>query len=102
MLEVGMRKETVRDLMVSRGIDKYLIYTVVGDTMDIYHTKVSPTTDTIVSSVVQKFLSRSAAGIKKYGTTLDRKDLHVSDWITHAQEELMDGILYLEKLKQTI
>jgi hypothetical protein len=55
--------------------------------------------DSIVNSVVQKFLSRSEVGIKKYGTTLDRNDLTTVDWITHAQEELMDGILYLEKLK---
>jgi len=56
--------------------------------------------DSIVNSVVQKFLSRSEIGIKKYGKTLDRDDLSTVDWITHAQEELMDGILYLEKLKQ--
>ncbi len=56
--------------------------------------------DSIVNSVVNKFLSRSELGIKKYGTTLDRDDLSTVDWITHAQEELMDGILYLEKLKQ--
>ena len=31
-----------------------------------------------------------------------RTDLKTKDWIQHAQEELMDGILYLEKLKQTI
>ena len=55
--------------------------------------------DSIVNSVVKKFLSRSELGIKKYGTTLDRDDLSTVDWITHAQEELMDGILYLEKLK---
>jgi hypothetical protein len=55
--------------------------------------------DSIVNSIVQKFLYRSEVGIKKYGTTLDRNDLCTVDWITHAQEELMDGILYLEKLK---
>ena len=55
--------------------------------------------DSIVNSIVNKFLSRSEVGIKKYGTTLDRNDLSTIDWITHAQEELMDGILYLEKLK---
>ena len=55
--------------------------------------------DSIVNSIVNKFLSRSEIGIKKYGTTLDRNDLSTIDWITHAQEELMDGILYLEKLK---
>jgi|TARA_B100001287_G_C22685440_1_gene533168 hypothetical protein len=58
--------------------------------------------DTIVNSVIHKFISRSNVGIDKYGTTLDRNDLKTIDWIQHAQEELMDGILYLEKLKQTI
>jgi hypothetical protein len=57
--------------------------------------------DSIVQSVIQKFISRSQFGKQKYGTDLDRTDLNVNDWITHAQEELMDGILYLEKLKQT-
>jgi hypothetical protein len=33
---------------------------------------------------------------------LDRTDLKTEDWITHAQEEFMDGILYLEKLKQCV
>ena len=58
--------------------------------------------DSIVQSVVQKFLQRSEFGQKKYGTTLDRTDLKPLDWIVHAQEELMDGILYLEKLKKEI
>jgi len=56
--------------------------------------------DTIVNAVVQKFLQRSEVGKKKYGVTLDREDLSTLDWITHAQEEFMDGILYLEKLKR--
>jgi hypothetical protein len=59
-----------------------------------------PEEDTIVSSIVQKFLQRSELGKKKYGVTLDREDLSTLDWITHAQEEMMDGILYLEKLKK--
>lgn len=56
--------------------------------------------DSIVKSVVQKFLERAAFGKKKYGTDLDRTDLSILDWIQHAQEEHMDAILYLEKLKQ--
>jgi len=59
-------------------------------------------TDSIVRAVVAKFLQRSAVGVTKYGVTLDRTDLGARDWIQHAQEELMDGILYLEKLKQTL
>jgi len=53
-----------------------------------------------VQAVIRKFQERSAVGIKKYGTTLDRTDLKLGDWIQHTQEELMDAILYLERLKK--
>jgi len=56
--------------------------------------------DSVVQAIVKKFLERSELGQKKYGVTLDRTDLAPYEWIQHAQEELMDGILYLEKLKQ--
>lgn len=56
--------------------------------------------DSVVKSVLQQFVDRANFGQIKYGTNLDRTDLSTSDWIQHAQEELMDGILYLEKLKQ--
>lgn len=56
--------------------------------------------DSIVQAVIRKFQERSELGQNKYGTTLDRTDLKPLDWIQHAQEELMDGILYLEKLKK--
>ena len=58
--------------------------------------------DSIVRTVIDKFISRSNVGLKKYGTNLDRTDLSVLDWIQHAQEEHMDAILYLEKLKQVL
>lgn len=58
--------------------------------------------DSIVRTIIAKFQIRSEIGKKKYGTTLDRTDLSVIDWINHAQEEHMDAILYLEKLKQTL
>jgi len=58
--------------------------------------------DTIVRSVVEKYIDRSMFGKQKYGTTLDRDDLNILDWINHTQEELMDATLYLEKLKKTL
>jgi hypothetical protein len=58
--------------------------------------------DSIVNRVVQRFIQRSEFGQKKYGVTLDRTDLKTADWIQHMQEELMDAILYLEKLKTTL
>ena len=58
-------------------------------------------TDSIVFSIISKFIERSEFGKKKYGTDLDRTDLSILDWIQHAQEEHMDAILYLEKLKKS-
>lgn len=56
--------------------------------------------DSVVRAIVEKFLQRSAVGRAKYGTDLDRTDLGIIDWINHAQEEHMDAILYLEKLRR--
>ena len=59
-------------------------------------------TDTVVTSIINQLVQRAQFGKAKYGTDLDRKDLSTLDWIEHAKQELMDGILYLEKLKQTL
>ena len=56
-------------------------------------------TDSIVDSVIDKFVERAAFGKKKYGTDLDRTDLELIDYINHALEEHMDAILYLQKVK---
>ena len=58
------------------------------------------TKDSVVVSIVNKFLQRADVGMNKYGHNLDRTDLSTLEWIQHAQEEHMDAILYLEKLKQ--
>lgn len=60
------------------------------------------TNDSVVNSIISQFAERSRVGLEKYGTTLDRTDLSLLDWVQHAQEEMMDGILYLEKIKKTI
>jgi hypothetical protein len=54
-------------------------------------------TDKIVQEVVDKFQKRSEIGIKKYGTTLEENNS--DDFLNHLQEELMDAILYIQKLK---
>ena len=58
--------------------------------------------DSVVAAVLEKFKQRSEVGQRKYGTNLDRKDLTVFEWANHMQEELMDAILYLEKLKREL
>jgi hypothetical protein len=58
--------------------------------------------DKIVQEIKDKFESRSQLGIKKYGTTLERDDLSAEEWVNHLQDELMDAILYLQRLKHDI
>lgn len=58
--------------------------------------------DKVVDTIIQKFYERSKVGQKKYGTTLENNNLEINEWIVHAQEELMDCLLYLEKLKEEI
>jgi len=55
--------------------------------------------DKIVLRVLARFNERSQVGINKYNTTLERNDLSTLEWLTHAQEEAMDFVLYLERLK---
>lgn len=64
--------------------------------------KDEPQTDSIVGSVINQFKQRSEAGINKYGTTLDRNDLSILEWIKEAQQEAMDFCLYLEKLHKEL
>lgn len=53
-------------------------------------------TDPIVDQVIAKFQQRSSVGITKYGTTLYENN-H-DNFFIHLQEELMDSLLYLQKL----
>jgi hypothetical protein len=58
--------------------------------------------DKIVEQVKENFTQRSQTGIAKYGTTLERGDLSLLDWLNHLQEELMDATLYIQKLKNEL
>ena len=56
-------------------------------------------TDPIVDSIVHQFKKRSELGIAKYGTTLYDNELDLMEWIEHTKQELMDAVLYLERIK---
>jgi hypothetical protein len=58
-----------------------------------------PSTDHVVDSVIDKFIERAQFGREKYGVGLEREDLTLPNYITHLREELMDGILYLQKME---
>lgn len=53
--------------------------------------------DEIVERVVKRFRQRSEVGIEKYNTTLLDNDN--DDFLQHLQDELMDAVNYIEKLK---
>lgn len=57
-------------------------------------------TDPIVENVKNKFDKRSQVGISKYSSTLyeNNKD----NYLKHLQEELMDAVLYIEKLQSQL
>jgi hypothetical protein len=60
------------------------------------------TPDSVVDSILNKFVDRAELGFTKYNNTLDRNDLTPIQWVEHALEEHMDAILYLTKLKQEL
>lgn len=57
-------------------------------------------TDGIVEDVKYIYDKRSEKGQKEYGTTLKDNPDGFYKWINHLQEELMDAVLYLQKIKK--
>ncbi|CAB4137310.1 hypothetical protein UFOVP316_33 [uncultured Caudovirales phage] len=58
--------------------------------------------DSVVFKIAMLLKVRSETGIRKYGTTLDRTDLNVKEWIDHAIEESLDHALYLQRIKDAL
>lgn len=56
-------------------------------------------TDKITEAVVAQLRTRAEKGREKYGTTMERDDLTLMQWLQHLQEELMDAVVYIEKVK---
>jgi hypothetical protein len=59
-------------------------------------------TDSVVFEIIKEFGARAQKGYDKYGTDMDRTDLSITDWAQHLREELMDGLVYLTRLKKDI
>ena len=59
-------------------------------------------TDSIVDSVIDKFVERATFGKQKYNTDLDRSDLSLEDWLEHSIQEKLDDILYMQKSLATL
>lgn len=59
-------------------------------------------TDSVVFEIIKEFGERANKGYIKYGTDMDRTDLTAAQWAQHLREELMDGLVYLTRLKRDI
>jgi len=92
---IDFNKESIIYL-ADNGHKMTVNYNNISDYFD-YNIIEIPKKDSIVESVVNKFLQRSKVGIEKYGTTLHENNS--DDFINHAMEEAMDFTLYLQKLK---
>jgi hypothetical protein len=53
---------------------------------------------TIEEKVIAEIRERAKKGEAKYGTTMDRTDLSLKEWLQHLKEELMDGVIYTQKI----
>lgn len=58
--------------------------------------------DDNVNEVVRSYLDRAETGMLKYGVTTGDNPLSLLEWLDHAQQELMDATIYLERVKQEI
>ena len=55
-----------------------------------------------VENVITQLREREQRGLSKYGVNTERTDLSTLEWLQHLQEELMDGTVYIEKLKKEL
>ena len=58
--------------------------------------------DKNVENVVSQLRALEERGLSKYGVNTERTDLSTLEWLQHLQEELMDGAVYVEKIKQEL
>jgi hypothetical protein len=59
--------------------------------------RIIPKTDSIVDSIIDRFIVRAQVGKAKYGVDLDRTDLSLKEWLQHSIEEKLDDILYMQR-----
>jgi hypothetical protein len=55
-----------------------------------------------LESIIADLRKREEKGLKEYGTTVDRKDLILKDWIKEAYEEALDLAVYLRRAMDDI
>ena len=70
--------------------------------VESFYTRTVKKTDSVVDSIIDKFIERATVGKAKYGIDLDRNDLSLEDWLEHSIQEKMDDILYMQKTLKVV
>ncbi len=91
--------DTPMDKAVKAGVQYYQLELAKDDLKGFDIRDNRPVSDPVVQRVMDKFRARHFQGMKTYGVTLEDNKASTLDWINHAQEEAMDFVLYLERLK---
>lgn len=84
---------------MSDSVKKY--YEAIEDRWYSNSTAPKVLKDSIVEEVKDIMDERSQSGIKEYGTTLADNPDGFWRWVNELQTELMDAVLYIQKLKKT-
>tara|TARA_Y100001951_G_scaffold13454_1_gene8806 strand:- start:97 stop:348 length:252 start_codon:yes stop_codon:yes gene_type:complete len=58
------------------------------------------TNDPIIDKVIEKHKERSRDGMIRFGVSMDKNNKTEEETLLDIQEELMDGVCYIEKLLQ--
>ena len=54
----------------------------------------------VVSSIIEDLKRREEKGVKEYGTTVDRNDYSMDQWLDELYEELLDAAVYVKKIRR--
>jgi hypothetical protein len=56
----------------------------------------------ILIEIVKMFEAQQEKGFNKYGEYVNIDSYSIIGWIEHAQQEMIDGLVYLECIKQKL
>lgn len=56
----------------------------------------------VYAAILTRFEAQQLKGLEKYGTFINTDDYDLLGWIEHAQQEMMDQMVYLEAIKQKL
>jgi len=60
------------------------------------------TADPLVQGVINRVAKRSNGGLLKFQVSMDEAKKPLDAWIQDTQEELLDAVLYLEKVRKEL